>query len=173
MKKLLFALPLLVLLYSVNGQPGIVKIKNENKSWRLMLNGQPFFVKGVVGNSYLEKVKELALSWQQVIEMSSSDLCSIGAHSITHPVFNLLNDEGLQSEILDGKKIIEKRIGKEVNHFAYPFGTNDEIGQREYDFIKSIGFDTVAMASGGKILHNKNYDFNSLPRLSLTKDFLT
>ncbi len=58
MKKLLFALPLLVLLYSVNGQPGIVKIKNENKSWRLMLNGQPFFVKGVVGNSYLEKVKE-------------------------------------------------------------------------------------------------------------------
>jgi len=40
------------------GQSSIVRINKENNSWQLKINGHPFYVKGVVGDSYLEKVKE-------------------------------------------------------------------------------------------------------------------
>ena len=42
-----------------NGQVSIVTIKKGNSGWQLLVSGHPFYVKGVVGDSYLEKVKEL------------------------------------------------------------------------------------------------------------------
>jgi hypothetical protein len=42
----------------ISGQTSSVKIVNENKSWKLEFNGHPFYVKGVVGDEYLDKVKE-------------------------------------------------------------------------------------------------------------------
>ena len=41
-----------------NGQVSAVKIKKENSGWQLLVSGHPFYVKGVVGDSYLEKIKE-------------------------------------------------------------------------------------------------------------------
>jgi hypothetical protein len=57
MKKLLISTFMLGLFCSTFGQPSIVKIIRENNSFSLILNGNPFFVKGVVGDTYLEKVK--------------------------------------------------------------------------------------------------------------------
>lgn len=57
MKKLLISTLILSLFCSVNAQPSIVKITRENNTWSLILNGNPFFVKGVVGDTYLEKVQ--------------------------------------------------------------------------------------------------------------------
>ncbi len=55
-------IPVLLILkvYSseISGQPARVKILNKDKSWKLEVDGQPFYIKGVVGNEYLSKVKE-------------------------------------------------------------------------------------------------------------------
>jgi hypothetical protein len=42
----------------ISGQASTANIARENNSWRLYFNGHPFYVKGVVGNTYLNKVKE-------------------------------------------------------------------------------------------------------------------
>jgi hypothetical protein len=34
-----------------------MKLVSVNGTWKLIVGGQPFFIKGVVGNTYLEKVK--------------------------------------------------------------------------------------------------------------------
>ena len=56
----LLAITLFPLLFSgeMNGQGSSVRIRKENKSWKLEVNGHPFYVKGVVGDEYLSKVKE-------------------------------------------------------------------------------------------------------------------
>jgi peptidoglycan/xylan/chitin deacetylase (PgdA/CDA1 family) len=120
---------------------------------------------------YYKKVGELALTWEQIIEMRNSNLCTIAAHSITHPSLKLLDDKDLIDEIVESKNTIELKIRKEVAHFAYPFGTSNEVGLRECDIIRKLKFKTAVMANGGKILHNKKYEFYSLPRLNLTQDF--
>lgn len=120
---------------------------------------------------YYKKVGELAISWEQIIEMSNSNICTIAAHSVTHPTFNLLSIEDLVDEINRSKEIIESYIKKPVCHFAYPFGTSNEVGEREFEIIKKLKFKTAVMANGGKILHHKKYEFYSLPRLNLTQDY--
>lgn len=57
MKRLLFALITQFIISSIFGQPSIVKIIEEGSSYSLEVNGKPFYVKGVVGDTYLEKVQ--------------------------------------------------------------------------------------------------------------------
>ncbi len=57
MKRALFAVIFLIAICHVHGQKSIVRISNDNNSWSLILNGNTFFVKGVVGDTYLEKVQ--------------------------------------------------------------------------------------------------------------------
>ena len=35
-----------------------VQIVSKQGNWELLVDNQPFFIKGVVGHTYLEKVKE-------------------------------------------------------------------------------------------------------------------
>ncbi len=39
-------------------QKSAIRISRENSSWHLIVNEKPFFIKGVVGSTYLEKVSE-------------------------------------------------------------------------------------------------------------------
>lgn len=57
----LFILLLMLLPVSsmeMEGQGSSVKIYKADNSWKLEVNGHPFYVKGVVGDEYLSKVKE-------------------------------------------------------------------------------------------------------------------
>ncbi len=70
--QVLFSLLLLLPVSSMDicGQGSIVKIKKTDKSWKLEVNGKPFYVKGVVGDEYLSKVKEyggnsIRTGWQK------------------------------------------------------------------------------------------------------------
>jgi peptidoglycan/xylan/chitin deacetylase (PgdA/CDA1 family) len=112
--------------------------------------------------SYNEK---LCLSWDMIQEMSNTRYSTIGAHTMNHKTLNQLTDTELEYEVLYGKKVLEEKIGKPVNHFAYPFGTSNEIGIREINFVRKCGFDTACYASGGDI--NKKHINNpcELPRV--------
>ncbi|MDP3645278.1 MAG: glycoside hydrolase family 2 TIM barrel-domain containing protein, partial [Bacteroidota bacterium] len=56
MKKLF--LLLLILCISLIGFSQKVEIRKDGNRWKLLENNQPLFVKGVVGHTYLEKVKQ-------------------------------------------------------------------------------------------------------------------
>ena len=57
MRKLIFVIIVSLIISPAFGQPSIVKIENDNNTWTLLLNGNPFFVKGVVGDTFLDKVQ--------------------------------------------------------------------------------------------------------------------
>jgi hypothetical protein len=65
---LLLILP--ILSTGLSGQGNSVKIRKVDKAWILEINGQPFYVKGVVGDEYLSKVKEyggnsIRIGWEK------------------------------------------------------------------------------------------------------------
>jgi peptidoglycan/xylan/chitin deacetylase (PgdA/CDA1 family) len=86
---------------------------------------------------------------------------------MNHKTLNQLTEVQLEYEILGGKKMLEDRIKKTVKHFSYPFGTLNEIGNRESGFIKKCGFDTVCYAFGGNITSKKIHKPLELPRVFL------
>lgn len=118
---------------------------------------------------WFAKANELCLSWEQIIEMSKDNLCTIGRHTKNHYALNQLPYEEVISEIVEANKLIEEKIGKKVEHFSYPFGTRKEIGQREIEIVKAIGIKTATTALSGTIYNDhKNY-LACLPRIMLTE----
>lgn len=66
--------------------------------------------------------KKVFLKWDEVKAMVAANMV-IGGHTKSHPELSKIKDDvTLKQEIEDSKKIIEGKIKKPVNDFAYPFG---------------------------------------------------
>ncbi len=68
--------------------------------------------------------RPVALSWEQVKEMSSSGI-AFGSHGHTHRLLTTLTDEELGLELRSSKSIIEAHLNKVVDAIAYPNGNFD------------------------------------------------
>jgi peptidoglycan/xylan/chitin deacetylase (PgdA/CDA1 family) len=97
-------------------------------------------------------VKVHALSWAQITELAADPLCTIGAHSVSHASFPLLNDVQIRKELTDGKKKIEDRIKKTVKHFSYPYGNHDS---RVTGMVKEQ-YNTAVLTIWGEIKNGDN-----------------
>ena len=109
--------------------------------------------------------EDLFLSWDEVREMSEDGI-SFGAHTVNHPVLTNLPLEGARWEIMQSKKDIEEKLGKEVTAFAYPFGPfNAEIAA----LVEESGF-ASAVTTELQLVNRKANPF-ALPRIGAIGDF--
>lgn len=65
------------------------------------------------------------ITTEELKEMANNPLFTIGSHTISHSLLNILSEEDRIKEIKESKTMIEKIIGKEVLCFAYPQGGYD------------------------------------------------
>ena len=61
------------------------------------------------------------MTWEHLHEWVGAGL-EVGAHTMNHIPLNQATLERCQFEILESKRILEKKVGVEIRHFAYPFG---------------------------------------------------
>ncbi|MCX6713996.1 MAG: polysaccharide deacetylase family protein [Candidatus Vogelbacteria bacterium] len=81
---------------------------------------------------------ERFLTWNEIKEMSNAGMI-IGSHSRYHPDFSKMSLWQLKKEIFDSKKILEKKLGQTITHFAPPYGfTNNQIEE----LIQKAGYKT-------------------------------
>jgi len=115
---------------------------------------------------------KLCINWDEVKEISKDKLCTIGGHTVNHYAFNQLSDKEIIDEIVLANKEIEEYIGEEIEHFAYPFGSSNEVEKREFEIVKKLNFKTVTTTRRGNIyLKHKKYANCCLPRIMLTENF--
>ena len=116
---------------------------------KLKLPAAIFLTTGYCGKKTpLDGIPLRMLGWNEIEEMSRYNII-IGAHTMTHPNLQKISLEKAENEILGSKEEIEKKIGRDVNYFAYPLGLyNDEIA----DLVYCLGF---RGAFGGKGLIRK------------------
>ena len=109
----------------------------------------------------------LLLNWEQIAELSRHQLCTIGGHTMTHPPCSQLSEERFREEVCGSIQTIEAHIKKRVEHFAYPFGTKNEVGKREFELIRVFGFKTVTRVGGGVLTSWNSHSTTALPRVHL------
>jgi len=66
--------------------------------------------------------REPRLSDAQVQELLDSGCIELGSHSMTHANFERLDAEAAARELADSKRALERRFGRPVTSFAWPFG---------------------------------------------------
>lgn len=119
------------------------------------------------GIDTLARVERLCMDWSALRDFARESLVTIGAHSLTHPRLKTLSDEASQAEIAESKARIEKEIGKEVKHFAYPVGDTASAGIREFAFARAAGFETGVTTRPGVIFPEHAPHLLALPRISV------
>jgi peptidoglycan/xylan/chitin deacetylase (PgdA/CDA1 family) len=106
------------------------------------------------------------LNWQELQEMQASGLITIGSHGVNaRPLVNIKDTEGLISQILLSKRILEDRLNKKVDLFSYPEGAfNAKIRQLVID----AGYCGAVATGPGK--EYPNDDVFALKRLRISEN---
>lgn len=116
---------------------------------------------------WYKPIREKAMSWEQIKTLSKHPLCTIGGHTVTHPALNKLSDDDFRKEVRIGIEKLESITEQKINHFAYPYGSPNEIGEREYRLINEFNFKTSFIAYGGCITEENRNNITHLPRVYL------
>ena len=116
---------------------------------------------------WYEPIRRQAMTWDHVKAISQHPLCTIGGHTVSHTVLNQLNEEEFRQEVSKGIEKLQAVTGKPIHHFAYPYGSPNEIGEREFQLISEFGFKTVFSSYGGCITNENKHNTTHLPRVYL------
>lgn len=110
---------------------------------------------------------ELCLSWDELQDLAREPDVTIGAHTLSHPVLAKLHTTAASREIAESKALLERRLGRPVRHFAYPFGDRASAGEREFRLVGDSGFATAMTSRPGHLFSDHADYLNALPRVSI------
>lgn len=82
--------------------------------------------------------KEPYLKHEQIKEMDKDALCTIGAHTISHPMLRYSKDA--LSEMVDSKNFLERYLGHTVDFMAYPYGKPSSVTNKVMKLAKMAGY---------------------------------
>jgi peptidoglycan/xylan/chitin deacetylase (PgdA/CDA1 family) len=111
--------------------------------------------------------RNLSMTWDEIKQISDEPLITIGAHTMSHLSVKQHNEELVVKEMIDSKRELEKYIGKEVHHFAYPFGGEYDVSKRDILLAEKIGFKTSTLNQPGNIFKANNRNRQALARMPL------
>ena len=109
----------------------------------------------------------LCLDWGEVRSLARHPLCTIGAHTVTHPMLAKHEAPVARAEMADGRRSLEEAIGLPVRHLSYPVGDAGSAGPREHAMAAELGFSSAVTTRPGVLLAEHLGRPTALPRLSL------
>ena len=89
--------------------------------------------------------RKFFLDWDQVREMAASGI-EIGSHGCSHRMLTRLSTDDAEGELVRSKAEIESRLGRIVEHFAFP---NDAANGTLLTLAAAVGFRTASVGGPG------------------------
>ena len=87
----------------------------------------------------VEPDQGMMLTWEQCQRMVQTGI-GFGSHTLTHPILARTETAEVKHEIATSKALIESRIGRRVDYFAYP---DDNVCRAALDAVEAAGFEAA------------------------------
>jgi peptidoglycan/xylan/chitin deacetylase (PgdA/CDA1 family) len=108
-----------------------------------ILSGEPFPHDVAAG-------QPLAVNTAESIRGMANCGVTIGAHTRTHPNLAEINDPNtLFDEIVTATRELGELIGQPIEHFAFPFGTEQAVSRRAAELARKAGIRCICSANNG------------------------
>lgn len=109
-----------------------------------------------------------ALTAEQLRQLAASPLVTIGAHGERHINLAGATAAEVEQDMIGSRRRLEDIIGRQVVHFAYPFGTSSACGPREAQIARAAGFRSAVTTRRGTLFSAHLDHLYELPREPLT-----
>ena len=103
------------------------------------------------------------LSIEQIKEMASNPICTVGAHTMRHT--KLRYEKDCFREMQDSKILLESIISRPVVHLAYPFGRADSVSRHVRREVQRAGFISATCTIPTNV--PKHFDKWYIPRIAI------
>jgi len=106
--------------------------------------------------------EQLGINSESLKTLDADPLCTIGAHTVSHPRLDTLSLDDQQKEMAQSRQELEALLGHPVHHFSYPHGAYNA---DTLTIVKQQSFRTALCAWGGTVRRGANP--LALPRIEL------
>ena len=114
---------------------------------------------------------DLIMTWNEVRDLASDPLVTIGAHTRSHMAIAKLPVAAARLEIESSVTRLETELGRPCRHFCYPYGDAGSAGPRDFELVRELGLKTAVTTRKGLIHAHHTDALTALPRLSVNGDF--
>ena len=115
--------------------------------------------------------RELIMDWDELRELASDPLVTIGAHTKGHYAVAKLSVEKAIDEMSGSADRIEQELGTRPAHFSFPYGDAASAGPRDFALARELGFKTATTTRKGVLFPAHRKHLTALPRVSLNGDY--
>jgi peptidoglycan/xylan/chitin deacetylase (PgdA/CDA1 family) len=112
----------------------------------------------------IHKYSGLGMGWDQLRTLAGDPLVTIGSHGIQHVRLSKLSLGEMTREVVQSKEILESQLRRKIEHFAFPYWTKDDAGEREFRVVSSAGYKTGVTTRAANIFPQHRAFTSSLPR---------
>lgn len=110
---------------------------------------------------------EVGMTWDDVRALAAAPGVTIGGHTHDHHAVARLTPEAAEADIVRGLDRLEAETGRRPTHFAYPYGSAEAAGPRDYALASKLGFRTAVTTRPGVLFPDHRDHLTALPRVSL------
>lgn len=114
---------------------------------------------------------ELMMSWDEVRQLASDPLVTIGAHTHDHFALARLKPEEAAEDIGRGVDRLEAELGRRPKHFAYPYGYPGAVSEEAAHVAAGFEFHSAVTTLPGVLKSVHARSPMMLPRVSLNGHF--
>lgn len=108
--------------------------------------------------------QNLMLDWSEIKELDNHDLITIGSHGHEHIFYRLAYPWRNYKDMKKSKKILEDKLNRKINHFAYPYGAHSYLTELSASYL---GFQSCFTTNSGIITKKDEFYSTSIPRIPL------
>jgi peptidoglycan/xylan/chitin deacetylase (PgdA/CDA1 family) len=109
--------------------------------------------------------RDAFMTWQDIAKLAADPRVTIGSATVNYSVLAAMPDDAARREIEMGKAVLEAAVGREVQHFAYPFGRANSFGARHGLMAEQAGFVSAISSVSGTIQPDGRSSLYALPRI--------
>ena len=112
--------------------------------------------------------RSVAMTWDEIRTLNQDPLCTIGAHTMNHFSVKKLTAEECNYELIESKRVLEKKLGEQVPFFAYPYGDEPAAGPRDFAVAEKVGYEASVTTRKGVVFADHKNHLQALPRIMVS-----
>ena len=121
-------------------------------------------------NIHRDRETHRVMSEPELLNLCSSHLFEVGAHTVSHPLLSAQSLEEQRREISDSRSILEELTGLRVRAFSYPFGGRDAFSRATIRLVEQAGYTYACTGLSGRV--SRRLPLMRLPLLRLPRNFV-